>query len=246
MNQAIFGWSVILTLALTPHAEASDWYTGAAPARKANDWIVAADGAVNVASNGSRTANLVVTGALTGTLSESGPRIRVEGLVGEFEYVSSAGNTTGRQTGIGVLGGYEWVMPGLSVSAFAGVDMRRTDWASVVPGAPAAGGAFGFTTAFNVYARPTATTMAHGFVSYSSVRDAFFARARFGWAMAAAYVGPEVAYLGDDTFRQARIGAHISGLSLGPLQIGLSSGYQQDVRSGSGGIYGALDVRAGF
>ena len=240
-----FSWPLIVALASTAPVKAADWYTGEASARAANDWIVAVDSSVNVTNNGSRTAVVVGTAALRETLSSSGPRIRVEALGGEFPFISASGSTTSQRIALSVLGGYEWVTPGTSVSGFIGAQVRRDDFILRLPDAPASGTSVGFAGAFNLYTRPTTDTIAHVFASYASVRNSYFARARSGWAFGEGYIGPEIGALGDDTFSQLRIGAHASGWKIADLQFGVSAGFVQNAR-GTGGVYGAIDVRAGF
>lgn len=226
-------------------AEAADWYTGAPPGRGTDDWIVAIDSSINAATNGSRTASVVGTAALTDTLSQSGARVSVHSLAGEYRATNALGSTTGRQVAVALLGGYEWVAPGSSFGAYVGPQARWDDFATRIPGLPAGTGQIGVTGAINFYAKPTETTFAHAFASYSSIRNSYYARARYGWAVENVYVGPELTFLGDDTFRQLRIGAHVSGWKIGSLQLGFSAGYAQDAGA-QPGAYAAIDIRAGF
>jgi hypothetical protein len=51
--------------------------------------------------------------------------------------------------------------------------------------------------------------------------------------------------MGDESFRQFRVGAHASGFQLGGIQLGVSGGFATDGAKRSG-AYGSIDVRAGF
>jgi hypothetical protein len=59
------------------------------------------------------------------------------------------------------------------------------------------------------------------------------------------FIGPEALFLGDDLYRQWRTGLHLSGVTLGALQLGISGGYLKDETRGSG-AYGILDARMVF
>ena len=80
--------------------------------------------------------------------------------------------------------------------------------------------------------------------AYSTIYNAYQARAKWGFeTVGRIYVGPEVAILGDDYYRQWRLGAHLTGFQLGAFQYGVSAGYLND-KDGKGGAYGSLDIRA--
>ena len=143
-----------------------------------------------------------------------------------------------------VLGGYQWKSPNSSFSAFGGIDIRDSQFSSAGIGLPATGVREGFKSAIEYYATPSERSMLFAYGSYSTIYNAYYTRFKFGIApIEKIYVGPEIAALGDDFYRQWRLGVHATGLQLGGLQFGVSGGYQVD-RSGKGGAYGSLDVRA--
>jgi Cellulose biosynthesis protein BcsS len=43
------------------------------------------------------------------------------------------------------------------------------------------------------------------------------------------YLGPLVAFLGDDRFTQGRVGANFSGIKLGSAELSLNAGYLEDL-----------------
>jgi len=51
--------------------------------------------------------------------------------------------------------------------------------------------------------------------------------------------------LGDNFFHQWRVGAHVSGIKLGMVQLGVSGGFLSDQVRGTGG-YGILETRFSF
>ena len=227
-------------------AAAADWYTGAAPAKPSNDWIVAVDASATATSTGSQFASVAATIAPVGNLNTSGPRIRLEGLAGtyKFDAANGAGRITGEQYGGALLAGYQWTSPRSTLSAFGGVDLRDSNFSGVATGLPQAGLREGFKGVVEYYANPSDHSMLFAYAAYSTIYNAYYARAKLGvLQVAQAYIGPEVAFLGDDFYRQWRIGAHLTGYQLGAFQFGLSAGYLSD-KDGKGGAYGSLDVRA--
>ena len=227
-------------------AAAADWYTGAAPARPSNDWIVAVDASATATSTGSQFASVAATVAPIGNLNTSGPRIRLEGLAGtyKFDAANGVGRVTGEQYGGALLAGYQWTSPRSALSAFGGVDLRDSKFSGVTTGLPQAGLREGFKGVFEYYANPTDQSMLFAYGAYSTIYNAYHARAKLGVVkVAQTYFGPEVAVLGDNFYRQWRIGAHLTGYQLGAFQFGVSAGYLSD-KDGRGGAYGALDVRA--
>jgi hypothetical protein len=235
------------TLGVVCPAGASDWFTGA-PRPAARDMIVAIDGSVGVTSTGGRDAHLSATTSLDGTLSRDGTRLRVEAGAGTSRSVSQGVTADGRFLAAAVMGGYEWVRPNLSVAGYAGVEVRTDDSVRGLVGSPRTReDGVGLKLAANVWSRPIAGFTLHGFGSFSTIRNGYYGRFRAGWDVldGAARIGPELVVLGDDTFRQWRLGGHVSGIALGSLTLGVSAGLVND-SSGRSGVYAGLDMRAGF
>ncbi|NVN86938.1 MAG: cellulose biosynthesis protein BcsS [Rhodopseudomonas sp.] len=229
-------------------AKAADWYTGASEPKPSKDWIVAVDSSATATSTGAEFASVTGTVALDQSLNVSGTRLRIETLAGTYKYDSS---TTGErirgdQAGVAVLGGYQWIAPRSALSVYGGVDVRDWRFSGSEVGGPSAGVRQGLKTAVEYYASPSDRLMLFAYGSYSTIYNAYYGRVKLGLAaLGPVYVGPELAALGDDFYRQWRIGGHVTGLQLGGLQFGVSAGYQID-KSGSGGAYGSLDIRAAY
>lgn len=236
-------------LALGPivPARAADWYTGAPAKTAAEDWIVSLDASTTVTSNNSVFANIGGTAAVNGTLGDSGVRAKVEALVGRFEYRANAGATVqGEQVEGAALLGYEWIWREAKLAGYVGLAVRNTSLSITDPSNPAGGTTYGLKSAIDFYARPTDTTMVSAYGSFTTNDKAYFARLKAGYRLGEGiYIGPEAAVLGNDFYNQWRVGAHLSGLQLGPVQASLSAGYQFD-RAHGAGAYGAVDLRAQF
>ena len=244
-----------LSVVPIPAAQAADWYTGAepaeirgAPASAARDaWIVAVDASTTISSQGSQFAGTTVTVAPIGSLLQSGPRLRFDGVIGSYRTDLGAGRTAiGSQADVAALAGYAWVWPEAVFSAFVGLNARRNELSRVDLSVPAAGTEVGLKAALDYYARPMDRVMIHATGTYSSAYNAYYARVRGGIAaFAGGFIGPEFALLGDDYYRQWRAGIHLSGMQFGAVQLGVSAGYLQDEKK-KDGFYGTVDMRTGF
>lgn len=247
MHFSLIGCAAVLTIAGCPDAQAADWYTGAETPAGADAWIVAVDASAAIASQGSQFANATVTAAPAGDLLTSGIRVRVDGLIGSYRAESiGAARAIGQQTDLAAMAGYALVGQDSVLTGFVGVNLRHDEVAQSGVNETTARTGIGLKTALDYYARPTAFTMFHATGSYGTTFNAYYGRVRFGVAaLAGGYVGPEFAALGDDYYRQWRVGGHLSGMQFGAIQIGLSAGYVHDhVRKG--GLYTSLDMRTGF
>lgn len=239
--------ALTLALAASP-AAAADWYTGASVAPPSDDWVVSVDSSVSVTSNASVFGDVSATIAVDGTRLESGARVRIEGLAGTYSYdeQKTGARVTGRQEEGSALVGYEAVWRDAALAGYIGVNVRNNTLSLFDPLNPVVGTEVGVKGAAEFYVRPTERTAVSGYASYSSAHNAYYSRLRAGYNLfGRAYVGPEVGFLGDDFFSQYRIGAHLTGLDIGPLQVGLAAGYLND-RVQKSGFYTTVDVRAGF
>ena len=238
----------VMALLLPAPAFAADWYTGAKPPVASDEWIVSIDASTDITTQNSVFGDVVVTGAPIGTLAQSGPRLRVDGLGGRYSYYSTAENQTvhGSQESGTALVGYEWVSPAMVFAAYVGANIRNNTLSIADPENSVKGTSVGAKGQFEFYAKPSLRTMVAVNASYATNKSAYFARLRGGYIIGPdLYVGPEFVALGDAFFNQERIGAHLTGLRAGPLSFAFAAGYLYDRIRGSGG-YATVDARIGF
>jgi Cellulose biosynthesis protein BcsS len=229
-------------------ALADDWYAGAARVVPKDEWIVAIDASTTLTTNQSQFAYAAGTIALGGTLQQSGFRLKLEGLGGNYGYDQSGtgAQARGEQFEGGALAGYQQNWNNATVAYYVGLNVRENTIPATDPLNSATGTKVGFKTAIDAYLRPTDQSMLSAYASYSTAYDAYYARLRAGYTvLGVGYLGPELAFLGDDYYGQTRLGAHFSGIQLGALQFGIAGGYVWD-RSYKDGYYGTLELRAGF
>ncbi len=241
-----------LVLALAPSltispAEAADWYTGAPVPKAADEWIVSLDASTTASSTKSYFAYAGATAAVTGNLLTSGPRFRAEGVVGTYQYRSVIDTSIkGTQVQFAALAGYELVWLDAKLAGYLGVSALNISLSSPDPAHPATGTNVGVKAALDFYARTSERTMASAYGSISSNDRGYFTRLRAGYQVAGGlFLGPEAALMGNDSYALWRVGGHVTGMRMGPVQGSLALGYQQD-RDQKTGVYGAADLRVQF
>lgn len=235
--------------ALPAQPVAQEWYTGAQGQRSGPTFGASIDASLTGTTRNSMHGSLIGTIAPFSKLDETGMRLRLGGLLGNYSYVSvtpGVGSVTGREASGSLMAGYQWVTRNATFAIYLGADVQDRTLSKVDPANKVTGTAFGFKTAVDFYMNPTTYTMMSGNITYSTVNNAYYTRLKAGMAITERiFIGPEVLFLGDNFYGQWRAGAHVSGAQIGPMQIGLSGGYVNDRRGGPG-AYGILDARLGF
>ena len=253
MRKRLLPLLVVLAIASPACAMAADWYTGernGSSAGKAKPAFgVSIDASLAATSQNSLHVSVFGTIAPFAPMNETGIRMRIGGLAGSYKYISTApgvGSVTGRETSGSLLGGYEWVMPGTTVSVFAGLEAQNRTLSKADPNNKVVGTSFGLKTALDFYSNPTPYTMVSGNFTFATNNSAYYARIKAGMAVTGqVFVGPEILFLGDSFYGQWRFGAHLTGIKMGALQFGVSGGYVRDQKNGGGG-YGILDAQIRF
>lgn len=253
MRKGLIPLLAVLAIASPASVKATDWYTGKSFSSRAGlanpDFGVSIDASLAATSQNAVHASVFGTIAPFAPMNKTGIRMRIGGLAGSYKYVSTSpgvGSVTGRETSASLMGGYEWVQPGTTVSVFAGVEIQNRTISKPDPNNTVVGTSFGLKTALDFYSNPTPYTMVSGNFTYSTNNSAYYARMKAGLAMfSQVFVGPEILFLGDTFYGQWRFGAHLTGIKMGALQFGVSGGYVRDRKNGGGG-YGILDAQIRF
>lgn len=258
-----------LTAAIGSTAWAADWYTGAPTAEPPLPPAAPAP-TVSIGGSVDGTSRSSIAGALIGkiapfsSLAESGPRVRASVVIGKYAYdasdlvtyvpvgaafiptTSGYGRVHGTLEDGSFMVGYEIVTSRGGVAAYVGLDVMNHSLSPFDPGNRVRGTNVGAKVGVEAFTRPTDATMLSVIAYYSTVYNSYYARLKAGVELADyVYIGPEALALGDDYFSQGRVGAHVTGLRLGQLQVGVSSGYLRDRVRGSG-VYGILDTQIAF
>ena len=109
------------------------------------------------------------------------------------------------------------------------------------PRNPVPGTAFGSKSLLELYSNPTDKTMVQAELTYSTAFRQYYEQFQIGYAALGPeiYIGPEAIFLGDENFDQYRLGAFVSGIKIGKVELGFSGGYLKDRAQGSGWFVGS-------
>jgi Cellulose biosynthesis protein BcsS len=134
--------------------------------------------------------------------------------------------------------GYQWVGDGLVFAALAGPEVegeQRSDYV-LARGFEAHVGA---RLHGEMWAHPTTDTLLTTTVIVGTARTAhLWSRASAGYALwDGVFVGPEVSVYSTDTYREWRVGAHVTGLTLGAVSVRVSAGWRGEEETGDKGAY---------
>jgi len=210
---------------------------------------VAVDGSAVATSLGDRSLDLSGTFAPSGDINDSGLRIRVTGSASWYRFVTSQNPLTlgsGHTLEGGVLGGYQFSLERVSFIGLIGPTVAESNDQGV------SSTHIGAKTVVSMYARPTDQTMAYGSLSYSTIANFLQLQSKVGVRLIGDfYVGPEASFSWRnvvpslDNVALTRIGGHISAVTFGPVQIGVSAGWAHQQQFGSG-YYGSVNFYSTF
>lgn len=124
-----------------------------------------------------------------------------------------------------LLVGGQWAVPGGVFTAAIGPGVARRQQAEPT-GAPrwlATG--YGPVALAELWVHPRADLLVAGTLVASGAGENLWARAAFGTrAIGEAFVGPEATLYTDATYRELRLGVHLTGVKIGDLSLRLSGG----------------------
>ncbi len=230
-------------------AQSQEWYTGARDPKQATSYGAAIDTSLTGTSRGSIHGSVIGTIAPFTKMDETGVRLRLGGLLGQYTYVSispGVGEVKGTEASGSLMAGYEWVSTNATFAIFLGGEFQNRRLDKNDPSNSVIGNKGGMKASVDFHVTPTSYTMVAGTISYSTNNNAYYSRFKAGMKISEnMYLGPELLFLGDNFYGQWRAGAHLTGAKFGALQFGVSGGYVNDRRAGSG-VYGILDARVGF
>jgi hypothetical protein len=139
--------------------------------------------------------------------------------------------------------GYQWVRDGLVAAAFAGpeIEGERLD----TPALPRDDEThLGARLHGEVWAHPTAGTLLTTTLIAGTARAAhLWGRASAGYAFwNGVFLGPEASVYTTDTYREWRVGAHVTGVTLGRFNLRLSGGWRTEEETRDHGAYVGLSA----
>jgi hypothetical protein len=152
---------------------------------------------------------------------------------GSYRYLSGAlGDieVTGDQIVGFALPGWRFRSGSTFLTLFAGLDVQHHRTRPFDPSNTLRGTHAGLRAAAEFWMEPSTATMLAADASVSTVGPSYSARGAFGWKLFDKfYLGPEAqAFQGDDTYRQWRLGLHVTGLKAYDFEWSAAIGYAND------------------
>ena len=188
-------------------------------------------------------ADLTILASPFGPQHESGLRLRVTTATSRYVYWTDPARTaraSGLDTSVDLFAGYGFALDRGFLQIVGGPTFL---WSEQRPpgGAPASHIArSGVAFVVSYYGLPTERTMVFAQGRYSTISSAYFVEGRVGLAVAPRlHLGPEFAISGGEGYRQWRVGAHLSGVQLGRLGLGIGAGFVEDRNTGEGAYVSA-------
>jgi outer membrane immunogenic protein len=246
-------WIDAVTLGLNYHLPSGSWRPAAASADEEDSQkeTVAIDGGITYTKPYSLYGDFSILWG-PGGLDNSGFRVRLGTIDGAYSFLQ---NTTfgprifgNSEEGSGMIG-YEFVQGATTLLLMTGVEYvtssspnPQNDTTNTAnPANPVPGTAFGSKSLLELYSNPTDKTMVQAELTYSTAFRQYYEQFQIGYAALGPeiYIGPEAIFLGDENFDQYRIGAFVSGIKIGKVELGFSGGYLKDRAQGSGWFVGS-------
>ena len=134
--------------------------------------------------------------------------------------------------------GYQWTFDRVFVAGFVGPEMDAQQPATVGEIPQMSRPRLGLRVQGELWSHPTDNTLLAATLVAGTVRGSFWARTAFGYRVwKDVFIGPEVAFSQSENFREWRAGAHVTGLRLGQITLGLSGGWRGEDKDPHGGAY---------
>jgi hypothetical protein len=181
-------------------------------------------------------------------LDTSGLRFWMFGDGGVYKYPAGGGSIRGTYESGDVLAGYGFEGDFYSINLLAGFNAINHTLSDVDPENRVQGTAFGAKVRADAWVNPTPKTLTYGEAEYSTAFRTYYTKAKFGYDITNGkeiFLGPELAALGDERFNQWRVGAHLTQMKFGKVQVDVSAGYAKDSVVGNG-AYGTVELSTHF
>jgi outer membrane immunogenic protein len=181
-------------------------------------------------------------------LDTSGLRYYILGEGGVYKYPAQGTQISGNFEGGDVLAGYAFEGDFYSINLLAGLNALNHSLSEIDVENKVQGTAFGVKAHGDAWINPSPKTLIYGEAEYSTAFRTFTTNAKFGYDFTdgkEVFVGPEVGALGDERYHQWRVGAHVTQLKFGKLQVDVSGGYAHDSVVGPS-AYGHIEFSTNF
>lgn len=141
----------------------------------------------------------------------------------------------------GLLAGYQWALNGLFLAGYAGIEGHREQLVVAERIYRHSQPRFGFRGQVEVWAHPTPWSLVTTTVVAGSTRASFWGRASAGLRVAGSvFLGPEATAYVTPSYRELRLGAHVTGVAIGRVHLRVPGGWMIDDAHTRGSPYGGL------
>jgi opacity protein-like surface antigen len=170
-------------------------------------------------------------------MEQSGLRLAAFGLTGQYRYHGDDAELfRGKFVSADGLIGWSNVFDNGALTLSIGANYQDHRVRPLDPSNTVAGARTGFKVEGDLWLNPTPVTLVYLLGSYSTAFDTYYAIGRLGYDFAGSgvFLGPEVGGQGNDRTDQVRVGAHVSGVTLGTAKLGVSGGFMRERGDGCG------------
>jgi outer membrane immunogenic protein len=179
----------------------------------------------------------------------SGLRVYFEGEGGTYKYpVDGGGSIRGIYESGDALVGYGFEGDNYSINVLGGANGINHMLSAPDPTNAVQGTEIGAKVRASAWINPTPDTLTYGEAEYSTAFNTYYVNGKFGLNVAGdkhIFVGPEVGTFGDKRSNTWRVGAHVTQVMFGAVQMDVSGGYANDSTVGSG-AYGHVELSTNF
>lgn len=177
-----------------------------------------------------------------GGLNNDGFTLKLLLAGGQYRYTAGATEITGTNFLAAALTGWRIKRGNFEAKLFAGLDLQHHILSPVDPTNNLRGTHVGLRVGADLWWEPTQKMMLASSLSGSTIGTNFGARIAVGWRVLDRFwIGPEIETMGDEIYRQYRVGAHLTSLKYGPFEWAFGAGYSED-SDHRAGLYGRFSL----
>lgn len=183
--------------------------------------------------------------ASPGGLGQEGFTLKLLSSGGVYRYRAGAlggAEVLGVQRLVSVMPGWRFKGSAFELTAFAGIELQNHGLFPDDPHNGMRGTRIGLRVGSDLWYQPAATTMLAVNASASTTGSNYWGRAAYGWrAFDAVWLGPEIQAMGGPTYRQFRLGLHMTAFKIGDYEWSAGLGFATD-SDRRDGVYARLSV----
>ena len=191
--------------------------------------------------------------ALSGDLGKDGFLLRASGAWGQFTYDRpSASDVDGDVAAGDLMIGYQKfiaagdLLQGARLTLYVGGDYQNDHLSPKDYANPVRGSEFGLKGQAEASVNLLSSVSLDLSGSYSGAYNSYWSKGQLGYDISGIKFGPEVAFMGSESYDQQRLGAFVKDIPLGMVKLGASAGYADSARRGKDGAYGEVGLSTTF